>query len=267
MPFVTVKGRRLHYRQNGSGPVLLLLHGLGSNASSWEEQLQGLSDYFTVIAWDAPGYGQSDDPVGEIHTFEEMALVLKGFVEQLGIEPFYLLGHSMGSTLALAFYHRYPQAVRALILADATRGGAAKDGPDNERKLQSRLHAIETQSVEEIARQRAPNLVAAQASAAVKARAEEIYAQIRPAGYRSVSYCLYHADQSHVLAEIQVPTLVICGEEDQITPVSESKIIHQGIDRAEWVLLPESGHLCYQEKPKEFNQAVIRFLHACGEER
>lgn len=260
MPFVSVEGLNIHYRQAGSGPPLLFLHGLGSNSESWKHQLNGLSDAFTVIAWDTPGYGQSDDPDEEIHFFEEFAEVLKKFVEQLKIEPFYLLGHSMGSTMALAFYNKYPQSIRKLILADATRGGAAKDGDQNQVKLQNRLRSIETQTPLEIAEARSKNLLGPDASEEVKEEAKRIYAQIRPVGYRSVSYSLYHADQSHVLEKIRVPTLIICGEMDQITPVSESEVIHQNIPGSKLVIIPRTGHLCYQEEPELFNRHVREFL-------
>lgn len=260
MPFVSVEGLQIHYRQAGSGPPLLLLHGLGSHSESWKHQLNGLSDEFTVIAWDTPGYGKSEDPAEEIRFFEDFAEVLKKFVEQLQIEPFYLLGHSMGSTLALAFYQKYPQAVRKLILADATRGGAAKDGDQNQVKLKNRLHAIETQTPLEIAEARSKNLLGPDASEEVQKEAKRIYAQIRPVGYRSVSYSLYHADQSAVLGKIHVPTLILCGEMDQITPVSESKLIHQKIPNSKLVIIPRTGHLCYQEDPEFFNEHVRIFL-------
>lgn len=260
MPYVMVDGKRIHYRQQGDGPPLVLLHGLGNNSESFRHQLDGLSDQFTVIAWDAPGYGKSDDPDQELHDFEEFAKILKKFVEKLQIEPCYLLGHSMGSTISLAFYRLYPNAVKALILADATRGGAAKDGDDNRRKLEKRLRDIETRSPKEIAKERVKSLLAPNASAQVRKEAERIYSSIRPMGYRSVSYALYHADQTEVLKMITVPTLVICGELDQITPVSESEMIHRGIRKSELVLIPHTGHLCYQENPKTFNHHVRSFL-------
>lgn len=260
MPYVTVEGKKIYYQQKGEGPPLVLLHGLGSNSESFRHQLDGLSDQFTVIAWDAPGYGRSDDPAQELHYFEDFAKILKKFVGQLKIEPFYLLGHSMGSTLSFVFYRLYPHAIQALILADATRGGAAKDGDQNKQKLENRLRDIETLSTTELAKARVKNLIALDASSKVREEAERIYALIRPMGYRSVSYALYHADETDVLDSIDVPTLIICGEFDQITPVSESKIIHQGIRGSQLVLIPRTGHLCYQEDPETFNQHVRSFL-------
>lgn len=260
MPYVEVEGKKIHYRQQGDGPPLVLLHGLGNNSESFRHQLEDLSDQFTVIAWDAPGYGRSDDPDQELQYFEDFAKILKKFVEKLRLEPFYLLGHSMGSTLSLAFYRLYPDSVKALILADATRGGAAKDGADNRQKLEKRLHDIETRSPEEIAKERVENLLAPHAPSNIREEAERIYACIRPMGYRSVSYALYHADQTEVLPMIDVPTLVICGELDRITPVAESKIIHRGIRQSQLVLIPHTGHLCYQEDPQSFNRHVRAFL-------
>lgn len=266
MPHVMVDGKKIYYQQRGDGPPLVLLHGLGSNSESFHHQLEDLSDQYRVIAWDAPGYGKSDDPDQELQYFEDFAKILKKFVEALQIEPFYLLGHSMGSTLSMAFYRLYPQSIKALILSDATRGGKAKDGDNNKAKLEKRLKDIETRSPNEIAKERVKNLVAPQASLQVRKEAERIYASIRPMGYRSVSYALYHADQTDVLKMIDVPTLVICGELDQITPVEESRVIHQGIPQSKLVLIPNTGHLCYQEDPETFNQHVRTFLQQLKDE-
>jgi pimeloyl-ACP methyl ester carboxylesterase len=260
MPYINIEGMKIHYAKAGSGPALVLLHGLGSNADSWKKQLVDLQDQFTVIAWDAPGYGHSADPVPEFRYFADFAHVLKKLTEQLNIEPFYLLGHSMGSTLALEFMKHYSQSVKALILASGTRGGAAKDGDQNEGKLRNRLHAIEHFSSEQIAEQRADNLLGPKATKEMQEEVKRIYAKIRPAGYRSVTYALYHANQNDILPIIDVPTLVICGEWDKITPVPESKTIHQGIRHSKLKIIPDTGHLCYQEDSITFNQHIRSFL-------
>lgn len=84
--------------------------------------------------------------------------------------------------------------------------------------------------------------------------------QVRPSGYRSVTYSLSNLNNMDLLPTISVPTLVICGEEDKVTPVSESEVFHQSIQGSRLEIIPNAGHLCYQEDPDTFNEKVINFL-------
>lgn len=260
MPFVQVGDLSVHYEIAGQGEPLVLLHGMSNNAQSWKKQMKELQEYYTVIAWDAPGYGQSSDPKEEFRYFSQFADVLKGFIEGLNYDSIYLLGHSMGAAIALDFAHLFPQMVKALIISDATRGSAALSKEENESRLQSRLTAIETMEPHEIAKRRVTALLAPQASEEVREDAEKIMSQIRLAGYRAVAYSLYHVNQMDFLSSISKPTLVICGELDSVTPVSESRIFHENIPDSELVIIPGTGHLCYQEDPVSFNRHVMNFL-------
>ena len=135
---------------------------MGNNSQSWKKQLTGLSNQFTVIAWDAPGYGKSSDPKVELREFKQFADVLKGFIEKLNYETVTLLGHSMGSAIALDFCYRFPDKVDALIISDATRGAAALSKEENERRLNNRLNNIELLEPEELAKLRVKELFSPQ---------------------------------------------------------------------------------------------------------
>jgi pimeloyl-ACP methyl ester carboxylesterase len=260
MPFIQVEDLTIHYEMVGSGHPLVILHGLGNNSQSWKKQLASLSEQFTVIAWDAPGYGKSSDPKEELKDFSQFADVLKGFIEGLNYETVNLLGHSMGSAIALGFCKRYPQMVDKLIIANATRGAAALSEVENEFRLKNRLNNIDTLDPKELAKLRVKELLAPEHDPAVKKEAERIMSQVRPMGYRSVAYSLSNLNQMDFLAQIKVPTLVICGEMDKATPVSESKVFHEHISDSKMVIIPKTGHLCYQEDPVSFNSAVLDFL-------
>lgn len=263
MPYVELENSlKIHYVEEGRGPALILLHGLGNNSQSWKNQIHGLKDQFRVIAWDAPGYGDSSDPDGELRHFSEFALVLKEMVDRLELEQIYLLGHSMGSAIATEFYYRFPERVKALILASSTRGGSVLDPEENEKRLAARLKAIDTLTPQELAKQRTKHLLAPNPDPAVLQEAERIMSQVRPKGYRSVSYSLYNADVDSKYSVIAAPTLLICGELDTVTPVSESKAIQSKIKQAKLEIIADSGHLCYQEKPEEFNRLIRDFIHS-----
>ncbi|PIC65812.1 alpha/beta hydrolase [Sporosarcina sp. P21c] len=262
MPKIQLKESNLtiHYLEKGQGKTLLVLHGLGNNASSWDEQLIGLSDYFHVIAWDAPGYGESSDPQPFFNYFSDFSFVLKEFTEALNIQPMYLLGHSMGAALAIDFAYRFPSHVEKLILADATRGAAFLTEETNHNNLHRRLHAINVLGSKELAQSRARNLLSSNAPEETINKVQNIMEKVRPAGYISVSQSLFNLNQKDIYGEIDVPTLIICGEEDCVTPIPESEYIHKCIKNSEFVTIPKTGHLCYLEDPVSFNAHVIEFL-------
>ena len=109
MPAVKAGNYTIHYESAGMGLPLLLLHGLGSSSRSWSRQLESLSKWFKVIAWDAPGYGASSDPApSTLPSMKEFAKSLDHFINALGIGPFSILGHSMGGIIALEFCKDHP---------------------------------------------------------------------------------------------------------------------------------------------------------------
>ncbi|MEH7333878.1 alpha/beta hydrolase [Neobacillus drentensis] len=264
MAFLQVGDLQIHYEIEGEGDPLIILHGMGNNSQSWKKQLSGLSKQYTVIAWDAPGYGKSSDPKEELREFRQFADVLKGFIENLNYESVTLLGHSMGSAIALDFCYRFPEKVDALIISDATRGAAALSGEENDRKLKNRLNNIESLEPKELAALRVKELLSPNPDPEIKKEAERIYSQIRPMGFRSVAYSLFHLNQMDILASISAPTLVICGEFDIVTPISESQIFHESIKDSKFVTIPGTGHLCYQEDPIRFNSIVLNFLNSAA---
>ncbi|WP_421617553.1 alpha/beta fold hydrolase [Brevibacillus sp. TJ4] len=259
MSVVQVGSLSIHYQSAGTGAPLVLLHGLGNNSQSWSRQYAGLQEHVHVIGWDTPGYGKSSDPEPEFRTFGELAEILKGFLDELGLGPVYLLGHSMGSTLAMEFAAKYPEYLKGLILAASTRGGATNP-ETNEKKLKNRLHNIENLPAQELAELRTPAMFSPYASPELIAEGKAIMSQVRLAGYRSVAYSLFHADQTRFLAAIKVPTLLLCGEDDSVTPVAESKQVAQGIAGSTLKLIPRAGHLCYMEQPEMFNEFVRTFV-------
>ncbi len=262
---VAVRGVRIAYDRAGAGPPLVLMHGIAGNASAWRTQMDNLSDAYDVIAWDAPGYGRSDDPPGD-WPMAEYAEYLAGFLDALGIAQTHLLGQSWGGVLAQQFYGAYPARVRSLILSDTTLGGDATR-PDSETRLQGRLHIAATMTAAEFARVRAPQLLAPNPPAAVFAEVEAMLAGTHMAGFRSAAIALAHADTRAVLPRIAVPTLVLCGEHDQVTPPVLGTRLIDVIPGARLVIFPGAGHLGNMEQPARYNATVREFLDTAGQTR
>jgi pimeloyl-ACP methyl ester carboxylesterase len=248
VPDVRVDGAVLHYEAAGEGPPLVLLHGIGSNSKSWSRQIAGLSSNFRVIAWDAPGYGGSSDPPGIQPSMRFYAEILRGFLDSLGLNNVFLLGHSLGGVIARDFYRLFPDCVLALILSD-TRNAHSLTG------LEERLESIRTMTPAELAARRAPKLVSRNATLDLVREVESIMSEVRPEGYEFAALALAESDS---VRNLSVPTLLIWGAEDEITPVWQ-----EIPDRAQLKIIPGAGHLCYIEQPGEFNEAVRSFLSDC----
>ncbi|SRR5579884_935030 len=261
MPDAAVRGGRIHYERAGRGPLLVALHGIGGSARSWRHQLDGLADDFTVVAWDARGYGGSSDPDREL-TIDDYADDVAALLDHLDAPRAHLLGISWGGVIALAAYRRHPARVETLLLADTYRGGGTLPEPERSARLARRLAVTEGLTPAELARQRTPALFTAGVDAATRAEAEAIMAAIHPAGYRQAAIALAHADESAVLPRIAVPTLVLSGDQDGVLPLPESETLARAIPGAQLVVIPNAGHASNQEQPAAFNAAVRAFLRA-----
>lgn len=260
MPRVSVDGLTLHYDQRGVGSHLVLLHGIGGNTILWRAQLEDLSDDFTVTAWDAPGYGGSDDPADTNWEMGDYARRLAGFLNQLGIERAHVMGQSWGGVLAQEFYRQYPERVRSLILSDTSAGGGAQPAAERGAALQARLTALATLTPAEMARQRAPVLLTADAPASLVAEVEAVLASIHPVGYRMAAIALANTDTRAVLPTVSIPTLVIAAEHDRVVPPERARELHAAIPGSQLIVIEQAGHLPCVEQPDAYNAAVRAFL-------
>lgn len=250
MPEATVKGATIHFETAGQGFPLVLLHGIGSNCRSWRRQLEALSSHFRVIAWDAPGYGLSSDPPHALTkpSMDFYADCLRGLIDHLNLKEVFLLGHSTGGVIAQEFYRANPECVRRLILADTRCLGS-------ESVLEQRLKAVRSMTPAELAAERAPKLLSRRASPDLVDEVRSIMSEIRLAGYEFAAIALARSDTRDVLRALSVPTLLIWGSDDEITPMWDD--IPPSV-RLE--IIPNAGHLCYIEQPERFNTIVREFL-------
>ena len=145
-----IDGRRIAYQSAGFGPPVLLLHGIGGNAGQWRAQLEGLADDFTLIAWDTPGYGDSDDPDGDWR-MADYAEVLAKLLDHSKLDRVHLIGQSWGGVLAQEFMRDHASRVRSLILSDTFPGDACRPETERNASLQGRLKALETMTPAEMA--------------------------------------------------------------------------------------------------------------------
>jgi pimeloyl-ACP methyl ester carboxylesterase len=260
MERVTVGDLSIAFERKGNGPPLVLLHGGLADHRDWEPQLDGLSDRFTVVAWDAPGCGGSTDPP-ESFRMPDYAESLVGFIGAIELERPHVLGLSWGSTLALEFYRHRPDIPRTLILTAAYAGWAGSLAPEIVAgRLATTIHDLDSLPPEEFVRTWIPTLFTERAPTEMVERLVATMAEFHPGGVRQMLAALAEADLRDVLPTIDVPTLLLYGAEDQRSPLAVAAQLHAAIPVSTLVVLPEVGHMSNVETPERFNDAVRTFL-------
>jgi pimeloyl-ACP methyl ester carboxylesterase len=253
---------RLAYSRVGSGPPLVLLHGGLDDSRSWRRQLEGLADEFTVLAWDAPGYGRSSD-VPESWRLPEFADAVAGWLERLGIERPHVLGLSWGSSIALELYRRHPGLAASLILASAYAGWVGSLSPEEvEARLEGALAVADLPPEQLLSGWH--GLFSEAATPEVRRELHAIWTENagarRPGAYRAMVRSMAEADLRDVLPDVRVPTLLLYGELDERSPLDVADELDARIPGSELVVIPGVGHLAQAEAPDEFNRHVRRFV-------
>jgi pimeloyl-ACP methyl ester carboxylesterase len=256
---IEVHGHSIAYRQQGEGPPLLLLHGWPTNSREWRPQVLGLADEFQVVAWDAPGAGQSSDPPEQFR-LPDWADVLAAFIQALGLPGVHVGGLSWGGGLALELYRRHPAVVRSLILLGAYAGWA---GSLPAETVEQRLELMERNThapPEHWAPALIRTLVADGASGEITDELASIIAELHPAATRIALRAFAEADLRGVLPQVEVPTLLLYGERDERAPRSVWEPLQSTIRGAELVLIPDAGHMVDMEAPDRVNDEIRAFL-------
>jgi pimeloyl-ACP methyl ester carboxylesterase len=253
-----VDGNRIAYRRSGQGPALLLLHGFLCDSRVWRHQLAGLSDEFTVVAWDAPGAGASSDPP-EPFTTAHYAQCLAAFLNSIGVDRPHVLGLSWGGILAQEFFRLFPGRIRSLVLADTYAGwkGSLPEPVYKERLATCLVDA--TGPPEALVAKFLPGVFTDAAPQELREEFAAIVSEFHPVGFRLMSLSSAEMDTRTLLTTIDVATLVLWGDDDRRSPMHIAEQLSAAIPRAELVIIPNAGHLSNMEQPEAFNAHVRRF--------
>ena len=260
----TVNGIRLAYSDTGEGaPVLLLVHGFPLNRSMWDPQRGALrSTGARVIAPDLRGFGASEaGPPGPL-TMDQHADDLVGLLDALGVrEPVVYVGLSMGGYVGFALWRRHPERVAAFVLAD-TRASADTPAGRNDRQRIALL-AEELDSPQPAIDAMLPRLLSPHLHAGslpehlVRGMMASTSARAVADGERGLAD---RPDSSSTLPSISVPTLLIVGEQDLLTPPDDARFIAGRVPGARLVTIDQAGHMSNLENPEAFNDALLAFL-------
>jgi len=262
METVEVDGLRLAYRRTGNGPPVVFVHGGAEDGRSWTPQLDALSDEFTVIAWDEPGAGGSQDVPDEFG-LADYADCLGGMIRALVGSPTVVVGLSWGTTVVLETYRRHPVVVRAMVLADGYAGWRGSLGAEEADARLAAVRAALAEPEEEVD-PTLPGLFAREPPALFVPLMKAMAADVRRHSMLTALTAMARADLSDVLPTVQVATQLIWGELDARSPLSVAREFERRIPGATLAVIPDCGHVSNLEAPGPFNELVRAFLRSHG---
>ncbi|MFD1825916.1 MULTISPECIES: alpha/beta fold hydrolase [Mumia] len=262
MAQVEVEGLRIAYERVGRGPELVLTQGfVGDGRSTWGRQADALADECTVILWDAPGAGRSSDPP-EWFRITDYADCLAAFLRVLGIERAHLGGISFGAILELSAFQRHPGIVRSLVMAGGYAGWTGSlPAEEVEARLRTCLELAE-RSPEDFADAMTGSMFSRSAPPDAVAEFTASVRAFSPDGFRAMSLASAEADLRDVLPRVDVPTLLLHGEQDVRAPRAVADALHAGIPGSQLVVLPGVGHVSMVEAPDAVTHEIRRFLRS-----
>ncbi|WP_422419918.1 alpha/beta fold hydrolase [Pseudomonas sp. GZD-222] len=246
-------------REAGHGPAIVLLHGIGSGAASWLQVAVQLSQRARVIAWDAPGYGESSPLAAPVPKAVDYARRLRQLLDALHIDSCVLVGHSLGALSAAALAYQQPQRIRRLVLISPARGYGDPARAEQAGEVRSkRLHALEQLGIAAMASQRSAHMLSPAASAEARAWVQWNMARLIPQGYRQAIELLCGDDLLRY-ANLVVPCEVHCGGADSITTPADCQAL-AGTLGAPLQLIAEAGHASPIEQPEAVATLLAKAL-------
>ena len=240
---------------------VVLLHGIGSGAASWVQQLEALGATRRVLAWDAPGYGTSSPLADASPLAAAYAKRLAGWLDALGLARCVLVGHSLGAIMAGAFAAAHPQRVAGLLLVSPAAGYGAAPAEVREHKRAARLAMLAELGAQGLAQQRSANMLSPHASDDARAWVRWNMARVIPHGYAQATHLLANADLAADLAKFAGRVQIAVGAEDTITPPDACERLARAA-HAPFQIVPKAGHAGYVEQPQTYTSMIQNFCAA-----
>jgi len=258
MPEVDVNGIRIHYEEQGVGPALVLVHGLGGSTQLWHRIAPELAEHFRVVSYDLRGSGLSQKPAGP-YSLALLINDLAALIGALDLAPATLIGHSMSGGLVLAYAAAHAEHVTALVGV-----GAVCEVPDAGREgLRERAALVREGGIADVAEAVAANGT----DPSWRQRDEEAYESFRdslaandPEGYAALALVVADLHVSDLLEAVSAPVLLITGETDPVSPPAANLASVESLPDARYASIAECGHIAPLERPRELLEALGPFL-------
>jgi pimeloyl-ACP methyl ester carboxylesterase len=253
----TVFGFKLHYREAGQGPVVILLHGLGGDGSRWTTTMSSLAGDFHVIALDQIGFGESDKPLAN-YNHGMLAEFLVEFLRVVDVPKATIVGHSMGAYVAIYAAVHYPQVVDRLVLVD---GGGLVNKPRSDRliQIQNSTTLAETREYFELLYYDKSRVTDAMVRENLTRRLRASYtiARMQEARAKGMS----KITEAHA-KRITAPALIVWGKQDELLPSSDAAELGRILPNSRVALIDQCGHIPQVEQADQFHRLLREFLGA-----
>jgi len=253
----TVFGQKIHYVEAGSGPTVILLHGLGGSSQVWQFSFSALAEKYHVVVPDQIGFGKSDKPLVNyrIRTYVDF---LDQFCKQLKIERATLVGNSMGGWIAAMFTASFPDRVDKLVLEDAAGYAPPKDF---DTRVYWGLNPTTREGMKVLLAKVFYNK-AFQTDAFIDQSIAARFAAGDGYTINSITESIVRGEDflDDIAKTIKRPALIIWGRQDGLVPLAEGERFNKDIAGSKMFVIDQCGHVPNIEKPGEFNAAVLKFL-------
>lgn len=249
------------YVRCGQGAPLVFLHGIGGNHSNWMAQLARFQDHYQCFAWDARGYGESED-YPEALEFEFFADDLNRLMDHENIERAHLAGLSMGARILLDFVARYPHRVASLILCDCFYAFDQSLTPAKQAEFIAlrQRPLLEGKTLAELAPALVNSLVSPHCTDVVRDQLRISIEALHVESYLKTLAASIGYNRTAALDSIRVPVQLIFGADDRLTPASIGQDMQTRMAHARLAVIAHAGHLSNMEQAEQFNQVVADFL-------
>jgi len=259
--YLTLKGTLVCYDDLGQGEIpVIFLHGFPFDKSCWHPQMAALQQEHRVMAYDIRGFGKSTTSP-EIPSISLYADDLIQFMDQLGIAKAIVCGISMGGYIVLNAVNRFPDKFQAIILCDTQ---CIADSPETKEKRKESIMQVMSGRLNEFTEQfisKVFNLEAGNHDDGLIATVKHIILSTSPETITGALNALKNREETCTsLNDINIPSLIICGDQDKLTPPEKSEELHRKIADSSYYLVPEAGHLSNLDQPFLFNQRIKLFI-------
>ena len=251
---------KISIKYDGAGDLLIFLHGIGGNKDNWDLNFPILSKNFLCVAWDTRGYGDSEDYKGEL-LFDDIINDLLSIYKYFDKKKAHIIGLSMGGQIACLFYEKHPEKVKSIVLCDTHFGLGNLQKDEIDKFINSRKKPLlEGLQPKDIALPVTKSLVGNLKNEAAIEELVSSMSKLHKESYLKTIDASMSTFHDHIFPKIDVPTLILVGEKDTLTPPSMALEIHKLIKNSKFSIIEEAGHLINIENPKAFNLKVLQFL-------
>ncbi|MDM0058920.1 alpha/beta fold hydrolase [Variovorax fucosicus] len=245
----------------GQGPLVVLVHGMGGDRTTWHAQIEALRERYTAASVDLRGYGDSADPSEPLDFKRDFTADLLAVMDHFGAQRAHLVGLSMGGRVVRSACLREPARVASLTLANTSPGFDAMDAAEMDRFIAERSQRVSASALPaDFGIAQVHQMMAPGTDPDVMQTAAQAMQRLRPAQYLQVLAASTRQDWGDRLEDIACPTLVITSDQDRVYPAPIAEQMLARLPRARHVRIPNAGHLSNLEQPQAFNQALRAFL-------